>query len=422
MTAGIAAEAPPPVPRRHIAAVVVGNALGFYDFVAYAFFAAQIGRAFFPSSDPGLSLLASLATFGVGFLTRPLGAIVIGRMGDRVGRKPAMLVSFALLGTGVVGLALTPAYAEIGIAAPLLAIGFRLLQGFALGGEVGPSTAFLIEAAPPARRGFFVSLQYASADTAVLAAGLIGVALSSALTVAELDQWGWRAAFLAGAAILPAGLWLRRSLPETLGQPPHPGEAPPGRYARVAVLGGVMLAAQTTVSYLLNYLTTYAQSSLGMPATLAFGASVVVGLCGLVFAPVGGWLSDRFGRKPAMLVPGLLLLAAVFPAFAALSANRTGAVLYLVTAVLAIATTLSATATLVAVTEALPRRVRSGALAIVYALAISVFGGSTQFVVTWLIRVTGDVLAPAWYMAGAVLCGLAAMLATRETAPVRRRL
>ena len=156
-------------------AVVIGNGLEFYDFVTYAFFAAQIGRTFFPSDTPGTSLLASLATFGVGFLTRPLGALVIGRLGDRVGRKPAMLLSFWLIGIGVVGLPLIPSYAAIGVAAPLLAIAFRLLQGFALGGEVGPSTAFLMEAAPPLRRGLYVSLQATSADLAVCIAGIVAL-------------------------------------------------------------------------------------------------------------------------------------------------------------------------------------------------------------------------------------------------------
>src|SRR5580704_18728224 len=142
---------------RHVAAVTAGNALEFYDFLTYAFFAAQIGRTFFPSADAAGSLLASLATFGAGFLMRPVGALTIGRLADRIGRKPAMLLSFMLMGVAMMGLALTPSYRAIGIAAPILAIGFRLVQGFALGGEIGPNTAYLIEAAPPHRRGLYVS-------------------------------------------------------------------------------------------------------------------------------------------------------------------------------------------------------------------------------------------------------------------------
>ena len=187
------------LPARHVLAVALGNAIEFYDFLSYAFFAAQIGRAFFPSDSPTSSLLASLATFGAGFLTRPLGALVLGRLGDRIGRKPAMLASFALIGIGVVGLPLIPPYSSIGILAPILAVGFRLVQGFALGGEVGPSTAFLMEAAPPLRRGLYISLQAMSADAAVMVAGLVGIGLASALTAAQLDSWGWRVALLAAS-------------------------------------------------------------------------------------------------------------------------------------------------------------------------------------------------------------------------------
>ena len=183
---GALAASPSAPLKRQVAAVCVGNAMEFYDFVTYAFFAAQIGRTFFPSDTRGASLLASLATFGAGFLTRPLGAWVIGRMGDRVGRKPAMLLSFALIGIATIGLPLTPSYAAIGVLAPVLVVGFRLLQGFALGGEVGPSTAFMMEAAPPLRRGLYISLQSMSADGAVLVAGMQGVLSESK---AFLETW-----------------------------------------------------------------------------------------------------------------------------------------------------------------------------------------------------------------------------------------
>ncbi len=233
------------LPARHVVAVALGNALQFYDFVTYAFFAAQIGRTFFPADIPGGSLLASLATFGAGFLTRPLGAFVLGRLGDRIGRKPAMIASFTLIGIGVVGLPLIPPYASIGLLAPILAICFRLIQGFALGGEVGPSTAFLMEAAPPLRRGLYISLQATGADVAVMVAGLVGVGLAALLEPAALNSWGWRVALLGGAVIIPFGLLLRRTLGETL-QPLNDkargadvAQLPPGRHSggRSARLG-----------------------------------------------------------------------------------------------------------------------------------------------------------------------------------------
>jgi MFS family permease len=416
----ISTTAPTALPVRHIIAVALGNALQFYDFVTYAFFAAQIGRAFFPSDTPGTSLLASLATFGAGFLTRPLGAFVLGRLGDRLGRKPALIASFTLIGIGVTGLPLIPSYASIGIAAPILAICFRLIQGFALGGEVGPSTAFLMEAAPPLRRGFYISLQATSADIAVMIAGIVGVGLASVLDSAALDSWGWRVALLAGAVIIPFGLLLRRTLGETL-QPDHDSHDVPSirSYGRVAAAGMALIAAGTTTNYLLNYMTTYANSTLGMASRTAFGAAAVIGLSGVVCDPLGGWLSDKVGRKPVMIVPWLCLALAVFPCFMLLERERTSSALYISCAVLACASTLSSSVSLITVNESLPHRVRSGAFGIIYALSISIFGGSAQFIVAWLTRLTGNPLAPAYYMIGGVIVGLIAQSLMPESAPIK---
>lgn len=404
---------------RQALAIAVGNGLEFYDFVTYAFFAAQIGRTFFPSSTPGLSLLSSLATFGVGFLTRPLGAIVIGRFGDRAGRKAAMMLSLCLIGVAVTGLSLTPSYASIGTPAPVLVIVFRLLQGFALGGEVGPSTAFLMEAAPRSRRGLYVSLQATSADAAVLFAGVVGMALASTLDAAQLDAWGWRVAQLLGVCIIPFAFVLRRTLNETLTAPAVADQDNVGStgYARVFLLGLMMLSAATTNNYVLEYMTTYASSTLGMPAAISFGATAAIGASGLVCDTLGGWLSDRFGRKPVMIIPWVLLIMAIYPSFWVLERLRTGTALLTVSAVLNGIQTLSSATIIVAITESLPKRARSGSIALIYALAISVFGGSTQFLVAWIIRATGNPLAPAWYMLGAVAIGLMAMLRLPETAP-----
>lgn len=408
------------ISNRQVAAVCLGNAIEFYDFVTYAYFAAQIGRTFFPSATPGVSLLASLATFGMGFFTRPLGALVLGRFADRVGRKPAMLVSFALMGVASIGLPLIPSYAAIGIVAPILVLMFRLLQGFAVGGEVGASTAFLLEAAPVSRRGLYTSLQAMSADFSALTAGIVGVALASLLEPEALDAWGWRVALLLGAVIIPVGLVLRRTLEETL-QPVNesPDPATTGSYARVAVAGVCLVAAATTTNYLLKYMTTYANTTLGMTSQLAFGATAIVGLCGVICAPLAGSLSDRYGRKRVMLVPWLLLAIAVFPCFEILERQRTALTLYAVCGVLATASTLSTSVFFVAIAEALPHRVRSGALGLVYALAVSIFGGSAQFTVAWLTGLTGNPLTPAWYMIGGVVVGLMAMRAMPETAPIK---
>ena len=441
------ASFPPRAPaRRHVVAVAIGNALEFYDLVTYAFFAAAIGRAFFPAHDPFASLLASLATFGAGFLTRPLGAVVLGRVADRQGRKPAMVTAFALIGVAVVGLALTPGYTRIGIAAPVLAVGFRLLQGFALGGELGPSTAWLMEAAPISRRGFYISLQCFGADCATLAAGLVGVGLSSLLSATVFETWGWRIAFLLGASVLPFGLMLRRALPETLlpatanaceiasgtdevtsethdsDSGGHRNEgvlieiAPP---RRVAALGLALLSVGALAAYVLNYLTTYAETTLAMPARAALGATVAVGLAGALVDPLAGWASDRFGRKRAMLLPWAALTIAVLPAFHWVAHARTPFALWAASALLAALQSMAVVSVLVSVTEALPARVRAGSLGLVYALAIAVFGGTTQFTIAWLTHATASALAPAWYLFAAGLIGCAAMLAMPETHPLR---
>jgi MHS family citrate/tricarballylate:H+ symporter-like MFS transporter len=407
------------VPPRHVAAVVVGNALEFYDFLTYAFFAVYIGRTFFPSGDPATSLLGSLGTFGAGFITRPIGGFVIGMMGDRFGRKPAMILSFSLMGIAITGLALTPSYAMIGVAAPVLVILFRMLQGFALGGEVGPTTAFLLEAAPPERRGFYTAFQAWTQDLSVLVSGLVGLVLANVLSEQQLQDFGWRIAFILGAAIVPFGLMMRRSLPETF----HTNSGSTRDrvvlrpYLRIAVLGLMLLAAGTIGAYINDYMTTYAIATLQMRANVAFAATVVVGFCGVAFDLVSGALSDRFGRKPLMIIPSVLLLASIFPAFHIIERYRTPAALLGATAVLGSLAALSSCPVIVWLTESLPAGIRSGGVAVVYAVSIATFGGSTQYVITWLIKTTGNPIAPAWYWTGALIIGLAAMIAAHESAP-----
>jgi MHS family citrate/tricarballylate:H+ symporter-like MFS transporter len=336
-----------------------------------------------------------------------------------LGRKAAMILSFWLMGVAITGLALTPGRATIGVAAPVLAVVFRMLQGFALGGEVGPTTAFLLESAPPERRGFYTSFQYWTQNLSIVTSGLVGFGLARMLSEEQLQDFGWRIAFVLGAAIVPFGLMLRRRLPETF-HVPHGGmreRIPLRPYLRVAVLGLVMLACATIGAFILDYMTTYAITALHMPARVAFGATIVVGLCGLAFDLVSGALSDRFGRKPVMLVPGILLLISIVPAFRVIAHYRTTAALLGVSAGLSSLFELSVCPILTWLTESLPAAIRSSSVAIVYAVAIAIFGGTTQFGVTWLIKVTRSPLAPAWYWTVAAVIGLTAMSTINESAP-----
>jgi MFS family permease len=400
--------------------VAIGNALEFYDFLTYAFFAVYIGRAFFPSGSPTSSLLASLGAFAAGFVTRPIGGFVIGTMGDRVGRKPAMILAFSLMGVAIVGLALTPPHSMIGIAAPILVVGFRMLQGFALGGNVGPTTAFLLESAPAERRGFYTAFQAWTQDLSILIAGLVGFLLATFLNSSQLETFGWRVAFLVGAAIVPFGLWLRHRLPETFyaAEDGEKREAVRLRpYLGVAIFGMLLLASATIGTYIASYMTTYAIATLHMHANIAFAATIVVGVSGLSFDLVSGSLSDRIGRKLTMIIPGVALLLLIFPTFYLLDHHRTTAFLLGSSAVLYSLLALSTGPILVWLTESLPAAIRSGGVATIYAIAIAIFGGTTQYCVTWLIKVTGNPEAPAWYWAAAAVVGLGAMLAIRETAP-----
>ena len=414
--------------RRHIAAVTLGNALEFYDFLTFSFFAIQIGHAFFPSNSAYGSLMGSLATFGAGFAMRPLGAIVIGRYADRVGRKPAMLLSFVLIGASIFGMALIPPYAAIGLAAPVLAVISRMLQGFSLGGEIGSNTSYLLEAAPPSERGAIVGWQGASQMIAILVGSLVGVLLSTMLPPSLLDAYGWRIAFVLGGLAVPFGFWLRTSLPETLHKPElGTAVAEPGlptialarRYWRIMVLGLTALGMGSIASYIQMYAVTYAQDTLHLSERVGFIAETANAAIAIPAMLLGGWLSDRLGRWQLNVGANFLFLILIYPLFAWVVRMPDATALIAVMTVFGFASNLTFTSVCTALGESLPKAIRCSSFGLVYSVAIAACGGSTQFVVTWLIHVSGSAMAPAYYLIAATAIAQIALMLIPESAPGR---
>ncbi|MEO7786452.1 MAG: MFS transporter [Sphingomicrobium sp.] len=409
--------------RKAVTAASVGNALEFYDFVTFAFFAIQIGRTFFPAGSQYLSLMGALATFGAGFITRPIGAYVLGGYADRVGRKPAMLFSMTLMGVAIAVLALTPSFATIGIAAPIIAIGARLAQGFALGGEVGSATSYMMEAATPEKRGFMISWQSATQSIAGVFGALVGIILANVLTTGQIDSFGWRIALLIGVVIVPFGLMVRRSLPETLHHD-DPVERDPAAYRaykKVIVLGFLIIAQGTITSYIFKYMATYGQAELHLSTTVSMIAQFGNEFAGLVAVLIGGYWCDRIGRRPVMIWPQLLFTLSIIPCFLWLTHAGSGTSFLISNVILSLLSNAQYGSAYAAILESIPRRLRARVFALVYSVPVAVFGGTTQLVITWLLHVTGSSMSIAWYLLGISVIGCVAMLAMPETAPLKQR-
>ena len=407
-----------------VAAVVLGNALEFYDFTIYAFFAEPIGKAFFPNKDPLHSLLASLALFGLGYVMRPIGGVLIGAFADRAGRKPAMLITIALMALGMLMLAVTPAYARIGIWAQVIVIAGRLIQGLALGGEVGPSTAYLLEAAPQEHRGFVASWQIASQGCAALFAGILAKLLVIFIGEAAMDDWGWRVMVLVGLTVVPVGWVIRNRLPETAGEGKDAeAESSIGgvlhtllvEHGRMLFLMFLVIAASTVSNAIGTNMPVYAKSTLGLTEGVSAAVPIALGLASVILPLLGGWLADRGGRRPIMIWPRLAIAIVAIPAFLWLREHPSAGPVYVVTFLMSALSSINAAAIIVAIPEALPREVRSAGLSIVYALSVSIFGGSTNYLVNKLIASTGDKLAPAYYLVGFSIVGTIAAFLLPET-------
>ena len=312
--------------RQLIFAATIGNALEFFDFTVYSFFALTIGKLFFPTMSSYGQLLASVATFGVGFVMRPLGGVVIGAYADRAGRKPAMTLTIFMMALGCALIGLAPTYAQIGVAAPMIIVFARLLQGFSAGGEVGASTTLLIEAGTPANRGLLGSYQFASQGLGVSIGALMAGLLTTFLHPASLASWGWRVPFLMGVAIAPLGMWIRRRLEEQASTDARPVRMPVlavlRDHWRRALLGTLLTMGSTVIAYVVTfYMPTYAIHELKVPAPTALLAGLVSGVVTFVVGPLAGLLSDRISRRALVFWPRVAVVLLIWPAFQWLSSG-----------------------------------------------------------------------------------------------------
>jgi MHS family proline/betaine transporter-like MFS transporter len=413
--------------RRAILAAGIGNVLEYYDFGIYGFVATVIARKFFPGTDATAALLATFAAFGVGFLARPVGGIVLGRLGDVAGRKAALILTIVLMVVGTAGIGLIPSYASIGVMAPVLLVLCRILQGLSAGGEWGNSTAFIVEWSPAGRRGYFGSFSQASVVGGVLLASAVAALLNSLFTAAAIDAWAWRLPFLIGAALLPIGLWLRAGIDET----PRFRAEQAGQTTGLADLGTpfAMMAKAFgftiiwTVAYyvMLTYLPTFTQKYAGLSPTAALWSNTVALVVLAAAIPVMGALSDRIGRKKLLLTccagfvvlsyPGFLLMLSGVPAY--------GVTLIQIAFNLVIATFSGPGPA--ALVELFPTRSRTSLMSVSYALAVAIFGGFAPFIATWLIQATGTPIAPTYYLIMSGLVSAATIWTFRETAFERLR-
>ena len=402
-----------PPRTRQIIAAVIGNALEWYDFVVYGFLTVIIARLFFPGQDEYASLLLTMATFGVGFFMRPVGGIVLGMYADRKGRKAALQLIIALMTLSMAMIAFAPPYAAIGVAAPLLILLARLLQGFATGGEFASATSFLVESAPAHKRGFYGSLQMVGQSLAALSGAVAGALITRGLAPDQIDAWGWRLPFLFGLIIGPVGLYIRRYLEETEAfiearrerAVLNPLRTVVTQNSRgLAVTFGLVICGTISYYVVLVYMPTFAKTQLGMSMSDAFTAQIFGLVCLTVAIPLFGALSDRIGRKPILMAATVAYFVLLYPMFAWVHAEPGLVRLAIMQGILCSLVGVFLGPISTAIAEQFPTGVRSTGLAVAYNFAVMLFGGFAQFIVTWLIRETGSPLAPAYYvMFGAVV-------------------
>lgn len=396
------------ITSKNITAIVIGNALEWYDFVVYSFMTVVIAKLFFPATHAATSLLAATATFGVAFCLRPLGGILLGIYADRRGRKAAIMLVIGLMTVAILMICLVPTYAQIGILAPIIMVLARMLQGFSAGGEFGVSTSLLIELAPKNQRGFYGSWQMVGQMLAMFLGATIGIVLTETLTMAQLEAYGWRIPFIFGLLIAPVGLYMRSHLKEThrAAIKPNPKnhfwEEIRAHWRQIIISMGLVVGGTVATYVNISYLPTYATTYLGLDMSDAFTALGIAIMVTIILIPIFGSLSDRIGRRPILLSSSFIYLLIVYPLFSWLCHDPTLPKLMVVEMSCCMLLGAYFGVFAAAVAELFPMAIRSSGLGISYNLTVMIFGGFAQFIVTWLIEVLHSPIAIAYYLSAAI--------------------
>ncbi|MBN8943861.1 MAG: MFS transporter [Rhizobiales bacterium] len=421
--------------RRQLMAASIGNVLEYYDFVVYAFLATTIAVKFFPSSSDAAALLASFAAFGVGFLARPLGGAVIGRIGDKKGRKVALLITIFGMAVGTVGIGLLPTFETIGIMAPILLVLMRLIQGLAAGGEWGGATAFIIESAPAGRRGLFGGIGQASIASASLLGSVVVAIVAGLVTAQQMNDWAWRIPFLLGGLLVPVGFYMRRNIEETPAftavQKIAETTATTTSLATGNDLGGpVTLMAKAfgftiiwTVSYyiMLNYMPTFLVKHAGVSQSQALWGNSIALVILVATTPLFGWLSDRIGRRPLLLACCVAFVVLPYPLFQVILSGPSFATIVAIQIVFNLFIAAFSGAGPAALSELFPTHSRTTLMSIGYSLSVAIFGGFAPFIATYLIGATGSPISPTYYLIAAGIVSAIVIWGFRETAHERLR-
>jgi len=403
-----------------VVATSLGNALEWFDISVYAYFAVYLANAFFPTDDPTTSLLLTFGTFALTFLARPIGGILLGTYADRYGRKASLLLSIAMMTVGTLAVGCMPTFDKIGVLAPLLVIVARLVQGFSAGGEFGSSTAFLVEHMP-GRRGFVASWQFASQGISSLLGSGFGLLLSSTMSGADLQSWGWRIPFLFGVLIGPIGLYIRNNIEDATPPPATKHDSPvrtvfmTQKFPVLLAVG--VIATATSVNYLIIYMPTYVVKTLHLSPTIGYLAAFAAAVAAITLNPVAGFISDRVGRTPYIIAAGVVLLFAIFPVYLLLSGKPSATVIVLAVLLLGSLKALYLGAAAALMSELFPAATRATGLGLSYNIGVTAFGGSGPAIVTWLgsFALIGD-LAPGYYLTAVCLFSLWALITIRMRA------